>query len=90
MPLPMTKSVLALTREAYATARDAMPAYSHSRSPKVYTQHQLFAILVLRQFLKTNIAAWNRCFTTGRICARRFIWSAFPTTPLSATRSRSS
>lgn len=54
MPLPMTKSALALAREAYATARESLPAYGSVRSRKTYTQHQLFALLVLRQFLKTD------------------------------------
>ncbi len=44
-------------------ARDALPAYSSKRSRKDYTQHQLFAILVLRQFLQTDyrgIIEWLR------------------------------
>jgi hypothetical protein len=33
----------------------ALPSYSHRYSPKKFTQHQqLFTILVLRQFLKTD------------------------------------
>lgn len=54
MALPMTKSPLALAREAYATAKASLPAYGSVRSRKTYTLHQLFAILVLRQFLKTD------------------------------------
>ena len=49
----MTKSPLALVKEALEAAQEALPAYSH-RSRRDYTQHQLFAILVLRQFLKTD------------------------------------
>ena len=49
----MTKSPTSLAREALALAREAMPAYSF-RSRRDFTQHQLFAILVLRQFLKTD------------------------------------
>ncbi len=30
------------------------PAYSHRFSPKKFTQHQLFACLVLKEFLKTD------------------------------------
>jgi hypothetical protein len=37
-----------------ATARRALPAYSHVCSPKKFTQHQLFACLVLKNFLKTD------------------------------------
>lgn len=50
----MTKSPVLLAKEALRTARDALPTYSHRYSPKKFTQHQLFAILVLRQFLKTD------------------------------------
>lgn len=39
---------------AYATAQRALPAYSHRFSPKKFTQHQLFACLVLKEFLKTD------------------------------------
>jgi Transposase DDE domain len=39
---------------ALATARRALPAYSHRNSPKTFTQHQLFACLVLRNFLRTD------------------------------------
>lgn len=35
-------------------AQDALPAYASTFSKKSYTQHQLFAILVLRQFFKTD------------------------------------
>jgi len=50
----MTKSPLALAKVAFQTAKDSLPAYSHPFSPRRFTQHQLFAILVLRQFLKTD------------------------------------
>jgi len=47
----MTKSPLALVRQALAAAQKALPQYSAVRSRKDFTQHQLFAILALRQFL---------------------------------------
>jgi Transposase domain (DUF772) len=47
----MTKSPMALAREAMRIAEGAMPAYSHRYSPKKFSQHQLFAILVVREFL---------------------------------------
>lgn len=50
----MTKSPVALGKEALAVAQEALPAYSSPFSPKVFTQHQLFAILVLRQFFRTD------------------------------------
>ena len=36
--------------EAYYTALHALPKYSHRYSPKKFTQHQLFACLVLKDF----------------------------------------
>lgn len=39
---------------ALRVARDALPAYSSRFSKHDFTQHQLFAILVLKQFLKTD------------------------------------
>jgi len=50
----MTKSPVRLAREALAVANEALPAYSAVHSPKKFTQPQLFAILVLRQFFKTD------------------------------------
>jgi hypothetical protein len=41
-------------RVAYEAARRAIPPYSHPCSPKKFTQHQLFACLVLKEFLKTD------------------------------------
>jgi hypothetical protein len=51
---PMTKSPLALARIALSVARDSIPAYSSKFSPRRYTQHQLFALLALREFLKVD------------------------------------
>ena len=50
----LTKSPVALCREALAVAQEALPSYSSSYSRKEYTQHQLFAILVVRQFFRTD------------------------------------
>jgi hypothetical protein len=50
----MTKSPVRLAREALVVAERALPAYSAVHSPKKFTQPQLFAILVLRQFFKTD------------------------------------
>jgi len=49
-----TKSALGLAREAVTAAGRALPVYSHCNSPKLFTQHQLFALLVLKQFFKTD------------------------------------
>jgi len=50
----MTKSPRAVAREALLLAQEALPAYSSKFSRKDFTQHQLFAILALKTFLKTD------------------------------------
>jgi hypothetical protein len=50
----MTKSPRAVAQAAFQLARDALPAYSCRTSRKDFTQHQLFAILALKTFLKTD------------------------------------
>lgn len=49
-----SKSPKRVMMTAYDTAQRALPAYSHRCSPKKFTQHQLFACLVLKEFLKTD------------------------------------
>lgn len=39
---------------AYATAKRSLPPYLHLKSPKKFTQHQLVACLVLREFFTTD------------------------------------
>jgi len=39
---------------ALATAQHALPRYAHRCSPKKFTQHQLFACLALKNFLRTD------------------------------------
>ena|SRR5438067_9081581 len=43
-----SKSPRKVTLEALAVAQSILPAYSHRNSPQKYTQHQLFALLVLK------------------------------------------
>jgi hypothetical protein len=50
----LTKSPLCVVREALAVARSTLRTYTHKFSPKKFTQHQLFACLVLKTFLKTD------------------------------------
>jgi hypothetical protein len=50
----MTKSAVRLAREAVAVGRAALPAYSSRYSRHDFTQAQLFALLALKQFLKTD------------------------------------
>src|SRR4051812_37055929 len=51
---PMTKSPRRVAREALARPRSAPPVYPCPTSRKDYTQHQLFAILAVKTFLKTD------------------------------------
>lgn len=39
---------------AWTVAQKRLPTYSHRFSPKTFTQHQLFACLILKAFLKTD------------------------------------
>jgi hypothetical protein len=50
----MTKSPRAVAREALRLARESLPAYSSKFSRKDYTQPQLFALLALKTFFKTD------------------------------------
>ena len=49
-----TKSPIAVAKAALAAGQEALPRYAHRFSPHKFTQPQLFAILVLRQFLRTD------------------------------------
>jgi len=49
-----SKSPRKVVLAALATAQRSLPAYANKYSPKVFTQHQLFACLVLKNFLKTD------------------------------------
>src|SRR6476620_4522571 len=51
---PMTKSPRAVAKEALRLAQESLPAYSSKFSRKDFTQHQLFAVLALKTFLKTD------------------------------------
>jgi len=50
----LTKSPLAFAKVALAAASAELPAYSHPKSPRKYTQHQLFALLALKDFLRAD------------------------------------
>ena len=50
----MTKSPVALARTALRIARDALPDYCSCFSKWDFTQPQLLAMLVLRQFFRTD------------------------------------
>ncbi len=50
----MTKSPRAVAREALRLAQEALPAYSSKFSRQDFTQPQLFALLALKTFFKTD------------------------------------
>jgi hypothetical protein len=50
----MTKSPRTIAREALRLAQAALPPYSSKFSRKDFTQHQLFALLALKTFFKTD------------------------------------
>ena len=50
----MTKSPRRVVREALAVAQEALPAYTCPTSRQDFTQHQLFAVLALKTFLKAD------------------------------------
>jgi hypothetical protein len=56
MPTPraMTKSPKQIALRALDAAKQSLPAYSATHSPKKYTQHQHFAIAALRQFFRVD------------------------------------
>jgi hypothetical protein len=49
-----SKSPVKVATTALEIGRQVLPDYSHRNSPKVYTQAQLFACLVLKTFFKTD------------------------------------
>ena len=49
-----SKSPARVLRVAYQIAQRSLPAYSHPCSPKKFTQHQLFACLVLKEFFRLD------------------------------------
>src|SRR5947207_690045 len=51
---PMTKSPRAVAQQALRLAQGSLPPYAAVRSRKDFTQHQLFAILALKTFFKTD------------------------------------
>jgi hypothetical protein len=50
----MTKSAARVAHEALAVGRRTFPTYGSRTSRHDFTQAQLFALLVLRQFLRTD------------------------------------
>jgi hypothetical protein len=55
MAMKMTKSPRAFVLKALEIGEKTLPEFSHRNSPKFYTQAQLFAVLMLRQFMKLDL-----------------------------------
>ena len=49
-----SKSPIAVARVAYGAAKHSLALYSRPKSPKKFTQPQLVACLVLKEFFKTD------------------------------------
>ena len=45
-----SKSTLTVAREALKAGQESLPDYSHRKSPHKFTQAQLFACLVIKEF----------------------------------------
>src|SRR5262245_51033190 len=50
----MSKSPKQVALQALEAAKQSLPAYSATHSPRKFTQHQLFAIATLRQFFRVD------------------------------------
>lgn len=82
----MTKSSLRLARRALSVARAALPLYASRFSRKDFTLHQLFAILVLRKFWKTDyrgavvqLTEWSdlrRVLKLSKVPGHTTLWTA--------------
>ena len=46
-----TKSTLTIAQEALKAGQESLPDYRHRKSPHKFTQPQLFACLVVQEFL---------------------------------------
>jgi hypothetical protein len=57
---------------AWIAAKAVLPAYSHRCSPKKFTQHQLFACLVRKAFLKTDYRSLMAYLHDAAAC-----WSSY-------------
>ena len=70
----MTKSAIRIAREALAVGRQTFLPYGSQTSRHDFTQAQLFALLVLRQFLRTDyrglvtlVAEWQELWKVLRL-----------------------
>jgi hypothetical protein len=54
---PSGEAILNLAREAMRAAERQVPKYSHARSPRLFNQRQLFALLAIRRYLHADFRA---------------------------------
>jgi hypothetical protein len=64
----MTKSPVALATQALRVAKAGLATYSSHYSRKDFTQHQLFVILSLRIFFKTDYRGIIQLLQVGADC----------------------
>jgi hypothetical protein len=65
-----SKSPRRVALVALALAKESLPAYAHRFGPKVFTQPQLLACLVLKRFFKTDYRGISAVLAdTPRLCA---------------------
>ena len=58
-----SKSPNAVAAVAYAAAKRSLPSYLHLKSPKKFTQHQMVACLVLKEFFTTDYRGIEQILT---------------------------
>jgi hypothetical protein len=64
-----SKSPKKVLQTACATAQQALPQYAHRSSPKKFTQPQLFACLVLKEFQKLDYrGVWQMLLDCPDLC----------------------
>jgi hypothetical protein len=73
-----SKSPRRVLQAAYRAAQQALPAHRHVFSPRKFTQHQLFACLVLKEFLGTDYRGLSAHLADAPALARAINLRAVP------------
>src|SRR5690348_6462889 len=76
--MTMSKSPRRVLQVAYDAARQALPAHRHTFSPKKFTQPQLLACLVLKEFLRLDYRGFAEHLADHPDIARRIDLNAVP------------
>jgi hypothetical protein len=58
-----SKSTLTVARMALRAARDSLPDYAKAKSPKKFTQPQLMACLVIKEFLQLGVIGGQHTYS---------------------------